>query len=96
MTEGLITNIIWDNVCFGTSNCTIDTVTYNSISYKEEHEYISCSADNESECDAKVYVSFDGTDKNGDYMQSAGMRMSKYRAYSTASIYSNTLSSFSD
>lgn len=45
----------------------------------------------QSPCDLKVFVVWTGTDKNGQYMTSAGKRFSRFRQYATASAYQSGL-----
>lgn len=44
-----------------------------------------------SSCDLKIFVTWTGTDKNGQYLRSAGQRFSRYRQFSTASLFQSAL-----
>ncbi|CAD8179554.1 unnamed protein product [Paramecium octaurelia] len=93
MIQGSVIDVFWDNVCFDGSQCkenSITTTTGQSVS--ENNDFVtSCSG---GACDPKVYVSFLGTDANGQYFTSNGIRMSKFRQYSAAQIFTNTQNAF--
>ena len=42
----------------------------------------NCGFSNSTSCDPKIYVSFIGTDSSGNYLESAGMRISRFQQYS--------------
>lgn len=81
MTQGVVTDIVWDDGCFGGSaNCTSYNV-FNKCSvqlgtYSESNNYVAlCPAlpvANTTLCDPKIYISFIGSDSNGNYFDSAG------------------------
>jgi hypothetical protein len=75
MTKGVITTVFWDNVCFG-GDCDDYSVTQGDNTFTVHNDYIgACNSDNQPQCDPKIYVSFLGTDSDGQYMQSAGFRL---------------------
>lgn len=49
-----------------------------------------------SPCDLKVFVTWTGTDKNGQYLTSAGQRFSRYRAFGIATMYQSALNLVQD
>jgi hypothetical protein len=72
MVKGEITDIFWDNVCFG-GDCGEYNIVNDGSTETEYNDYQNpCTTDLYSDCDAKVYVSFLGTDADGTYMSSAG------------------------
>jgi hypothetical protein len=44
-----------------------------------------------SECDFKLFVTWTGTDRNKQYMRSAGQRFSRYRQFGVATMYQSAL-----
>lgn len=45
----------------------------------------------ETECDLKIFVTWTGTDKNGNYLRSVNKRFSRYQAFSIATAYQSAL-----
>lgn len=93
-TDGNVTDLIWDNGCWSGSTLCYD---YIAGAYDDSNNYVeSCGTGNESSnCDPKIYVSFIGSDASGNYMESAGKRISQFRQYSVGEIYSSSKSLFS-
>ncbi|GMF53312.1 unnamed protein product [Phytophthora fragariaefolia] len=48
-----------------------------------------------AQCDITIYVGWTGTDKNGDYLGSAALRMSQFSKYSIGAFFSNIGASLS-
>jgi len=74
--DGIVTEIIWDDGCYGCASdyCIEQTCGIN---------HNKCRAQGgSSNCDLKVYLAWFGTDKNGRYLTSAGKRLSRFRNYS--------------
>ena len=46
-------------------------------------------AETPSECDLKLYVVWTGTDSNGNYFQSAGLRFSRFQQFAISSLYTS-------
>lgn len=44
-----------------------------------------------SDCDLKIFVTWTGTDKNGQYLRSASKRFSRYRAFGIATAYQSAV-----
>lgn len=55
----------------------------------------STSTNTTAQCDLTIYVGWTGTDKNGDYLGSASLRMSQFSKYSIGSFFSNIGASLS-
>lgn len=49
---------------------------------------LDCSTTPE-ECDLKLYVVWTGTDSNGNYFQSAGLRFSRFQQFAISSLYTS-------
>lgn len=50
----------------------------------------------DSGCDLKLFVTWSGTDRNGQFLRSSGKRFSRYRAFGVATMYQNALNLASD
>ena len=79
MDNGNVTDLVWDNGCWeGSENC----YKYVTGVYEDQNNYMNstnCGLSNSTSCDPKIYVSFIGTDSSGNYLESAGMRISRFR-----------------
>jgi hypothetical protein len=53
------------------------------------------STNTTAQCDITIYVGWTGTDKNGDFLGSASLRMSQFSKYSIGSFFSNIGASLS-
>ena len=103
MEEGKIYEIVWDNGCFDcTNNCQENIVTssvFNSTitqTYENCYETETCTSDNQvSNCDPKFYITWFGTDKNGNQLKSANLALSKFKHYSINSLYDSVKNIFS-
>ena len=51
-----------------------------------------CTTDDGAVCDLKLYIVWTGTDKNGQYFQSAGLRFSRFKMFSVSTLYSSARS----
>ena len=79
-------------------NCVKDLKSY---ALNEKNETIAMSYQNcygpevskclssSSQCDPKFYITWFGTDKNGDQLKTTNLAMSKFRQYSISSLYSS-------
>ena len=45
-------------------------------------------------CDLRVYLAWDGTDKNGQVLKSSGLRLSRFKSYSAKNIYQSSRREF--
>ena len=52
--------------------------------------------DEQTDCDLKIYVSWFGTDKDGNYLISAGKRLSAFRSWSLKSAYESASQTLKD
>lgn len=73
MDTGNVTDIIWDNGCWDSSMECLDYTLTNSNgeTYSDSNNYYKTCA-TAADCDAKIYVSFVGTDSSSNYMESSG------------------------
>jgi hypothetical protein len=72
-------------------NCASDqTVCYPSASFSNNSNTNSSYA-TVSSCDLKLYVVWTGTDRNGKYFTSAGMRFSSFRQFGVATAYQGAI-----
>ena len=75
MTNGLVSGIIWDNSCVfcDIEMCNEYRVPGTKITdYHCQNDKSECIKD-PSSCDPQIFVSWVGTDKQGEYMSSAGI-----------------------
>ncbi|KAG6592452.1 RxLR-like protein [Phytophthora cinnamomi] len=77
--------------CAGYSTNTSDA----SVSVGDSSSANSTSTNTTAQCDLTIYVGWTGTDKNGDYLGSASLRMSQFSKYSIGSFFSNIGASLS-
>jgi hypothetical protein len=59
------------------------------------NDLTTCTGENATACDITLYVGWTGTDKSGNYLSSAGLRMSQFKKYSISSYFKKVASSFS-
>lgn len=74
------------NIPFNAS-LTVTNITSGVDSNPDCNRYPLTACTTETDCDAKVYVSWIGTDSNGDFMTSAGLRISQFRSFSIKTAY---------
>jgi hypothetical protein len=98
--DGKISSFAWDNGCdsCGPLRCMTGSRYLNLTTGAEqggefplgtcgmEMDSSACST-SETGCALKVFITWAGTDRNGQHAVSAGMRMSKFTGYSLGSIY---------
>lgn len=78
--RGVPVGIRWDNTCSGCTSSCIDGAC--SVPYAQCVDHTSGIS-----CDYKLYVAWDGTDVNGDYMLSAQSTMKNFRSFSARFAY---------
>lgn len=76
---GKVSEIIWDKGCY---SCSGDACIDKNCGIKASE----CTTDSEL-CDLKIFVSWYGTDSDGDFLLSAGMRLSQFTSESASSYY---------
>jgi hypothetical protein len=86
--SGIVTLIEWDNFC---DICDQYCVKWNTEQVCAEDE---CLMGEEDQCDPRIYVSYIGTDKDGNHLLSSSYRISQFRQYSILQLYSQAKSSF--
>mmetsp|Transcript_1370 Transcript_1370/g.1356 ORF Transcript_1370/g.1356 Transcript_1370/m.1356 type:complete len:143 (+) Transcript_1370:200-628(+) len=93
MKDGKVKDVVWDNDCdlcdYGCLTdtgdvCTVDLCSLNTNSTDPL----------KSDCDPKIYVSWMGKDDSGNYLMSAGYRISQFRKYSLYDTYKSAKKSF--
>ena len=76
LNQGEISSITWDDKCVG---CLSDECIDGFCGIPQNY----CgTADSQTDCDLKIYLGWFGTDKNGNYLTSAGQRLSAFRSWS--------------
>ena len=105
MKEGKIYDIVWDNSCSGCKKDQCQIFKSYSI-YNESNsieikncflENNKCKDNSESTvCDPKFYITWFGTDKNKRQLQSSSLAMSKFKRYSTSSLYNSIIDIFNN
>ena len=95
--EGQINGIAWDNACYDcVDNCVKNLKTYGLENKNHTMTYQNCYVPEINECtsssvqcDPKFYITWFGTDKNGDQLKTTNLAMSKFKQYSISSLYSS-------
>jgi len=90
MDNGRPTSITWDDGCYGCdgAHCVDQTCSV---------DFADCySPATNIDCDIKVYLGWFGTDSNGQYLISAGKRLSQFRQYSIAAAANSAAQTGSD
>ena len=96
--DGKISDIVWDNACYDCiDNCEKNIKSYddeifknNTMTYQNCYEPdIKKCIQNNNECDPKFYITWFGTDKNGNQLKSSNLAMSKFKKYSISSLYNS-------
>jgi hypothetical protein len=67
-------------------------ITYGELSTKKNANKEDCALNGGAECDLKIYVVWTGTDTNGQYFQSAGLRFSRFQQFAISSLYTSARS----
>lgn len=97
----------WDDGCYF---CDPDTCDANLFGAAANHSasrvgdsgytcyapVAACAGVNATTCDLTLYVGWTGTDKSGNYLSSAGLRMSQFKKYSIGSYFKQVANSFSN
>lgn len=92
MNDGKVDEVVWDNGCdLCNDECKTDTKDVCTIDLCDLNNN---STDVGSDCDPKIYVSWIGKDKDGNYLVSAGYRISQFRKYSLYDSYNSAKKSF--
>ena len=61
-------------------------ITYGE-GYGDNAGGVDCGKNGGADCDMKLYVVWTGTDVNGQYFQSAGLRFSRFQQFAISSLY---------
>ncbi|KAG6962900.1 hypothetical protein JG688_00008397 [Phytophthora aleatoria] len=81
--------------CTGNSSNSSDASIDVGDSTTAGSNATSSTTNTTAQCDITIYVGWTGTDKNGDYLGSASLRMSQFSKYSIGSFFSNIGASLS-
>ncbi|KAG6960909.1 hypothetical protein JG687_00007979 [Phytophthora cactorum] len=81
--------------CTGNSSNSSDASINVGDSTTAGSNATSSTTNTTAQCDITIYVGWTGTDKNGDYLGSASLRMSQFSKYSIGSFFSNIGASLS-
>jgi hypothetical protein len=97
---GKVVGISWDDGCYmcpaGSAECQVNAFN-NGTAVTDERfgNRRSCGVARThcdlypASCDLTVYVSWQGTDKNGDYLKSSALRFSQFRSNAASSYWSS-------
>lgn len=102
--KGVVQGVTWDDGCYfcEASACesnlfayaTNTTASTLSDGYTCYSNLTACGS-NSTVCDLTLYVGWTGTDRDGNYLSSAGMRISQFQRYSISSYFKKIAASFS-
>ena len=101
--EGKIYEVVWDQSCNGCKKAQCKEFQTNSIFNVSEKGFIKncfsqfndCNKEKSSiNCDPKFYITWFGTDKKNRQLKSSALAMSKFKRYSTSSLYYSILDIF--
>ena len=73
----------------GGKNCLVYGEGSSSFQESNSNNANQEDCSNEGECDLKVFVVWTGTDANGDYFKSAGLRFSRFQQFSVSALYTS-------
>ena len=105
MKEGKIFEIIWDDSCSGCKKDRCINYESNSmLNFTQKKIIKNCNEDikfcsddpSSNHCDPKFYVTWFGSDKKKRQLQSSSLAMTKFKRYSTTSLYKSIRDIFKD
>ena len=101
MKKGEITELVWDNACYGCDDkCEQNIKMHSLLDNNKTMTYSNCYEDdtmnncNNNACDPKFYITWFGTDKNGNQLKSSNLALSKFKKYSVNSLYNSVKNIF--
>ena len=101
MKKGEITELVWDNACYGCDDkCEQNIKIHSLLDNNKTMTYSNCYEDyttnncNNNVCDPKFYITWFGTDKNGNQLKSSNLALSKFKKYSVNSLYNSVKNIF--
>ena len=101
MKKGEITELVWDNACYGCDDkCEQNIKIHSLLDNNKTMTYSNCYEDdttnncNNNACDPKFYITWFGTDKNGNQLKSSNLALSKFKKYSVNSLYNSVKNMF--
>lgn len=96
--DGVVHSLVWDNGCdgCGPQRCMKSALQLDPTSMVPGAEtfdngacgktHLQCG-ENKADCDLQILVTWAGTDKDGNHLQSAGRRISRFGGDTIASMY---------
>ena len=99
MKKGEITELVWDNACYGCDDkCEQNIKIHSLLDRNKTMTYSNCydttNNCNNNACDPKFYITWFGTDKNGNQLKSSNLALSKFKKYSVNSLYNSVKNIF--
>ena len=100
--KGKITELVWDNACYDCDDkCEKDIKSKSLLDKSKTMTYENCYENDMSNCDSnkcdpKFYITWFGTDKNGNQLKSSNLALSKFKKYSVAKLYDSMKNIFND
>ena len=101
MKKGEITELVWDNACYGCDDKCEQNIKMHSLldnnktmTYSNCYEDVTTNNCNNNACDPKFYITWFGTDKNGNQLKSSNLALSKFKKYSVNSLYNSVKNIF--
>lgn len=102
-----IQGVTWDDGCYFCDPETCEPNLFGSAANHSASRIVdsgytcyspmtACTGENATTCDITLYVGWTGTDKSGNYLSSAGLRMSQFKKYSIATYFKKIANSFSN
>jgi hypothetical protein len=90
---------VWDNACYDCEDkCENNIISISEIDRKKTMNYQNCYETkdncNNNKCDPKIYITWFGTDKNGNQLKSSNLALSKFKKYSISSLYNSVKNMF--
>ncbi|GLE03363.1 hypothetical protein PINS_up012253 [Pythium insidiosum] len=102
--KGQVQGVSWDDGCYfcGSEMCEPNLYRFASNvssrvakeGYTCYNNVATCSGPNATSCDLTIYIGWTGTDSKGNYLSSAGLRMSQFTKYSIGSYFKKLSLSF--
>eukprot|EP01016_Furgasonia_blochmanni_P033847 TRINITY_DN3584_c0_g2_i2.p2 TRINITY_DN3584_c0_g2~~TRINITY_DN3584_c0_g2_i2.p2 ORF type:complete len:229 (+),score=26.02 TRINITY_DN3584_c0_g2_i2:531-1217(+) len=92
--DGIVTEVVWDNGCWGCpgDRCIAEMMPDGKPMTNCKAE--TCVSNGKIMCNAQIYIAFIGSDSKGDYMESGGMRFSRFQSFSVGDLYGRTQEQF--
>eukprot|EP00457_Paulinella_chromatophora_P013245 gb/GEZN01013524.1/.p1 GENE.gb/GEZN01013524.1/~~gb/GEZN01013524.1/.p1 ORF type:complete len:277 (-),score=29.09 gb/GEZN01013524.1/:145-975(-) len=92
--DGTVVSLVWDDFCQQCespcimNNCAVKSSTCTTQGVADSTRV--------SDCDLKTYMGWTGTDTSGNYMMSAGKRISAFRQWAVSGMYNGAIQGVKD